>query len=292
LRWRGCRRRGSPGGRAGAAIAACAPSDGPARGAAGVPRPAAVTSTRLGESPCRRSPSAQAACRCSLSTSAGVLQSSVLRGRVLRAAATAARSSVLCQARSVPFGNPEIELADLARPVDRALVRARLDEQRTHLAQVVVDDRLGALEAERLDQLTHPDPGQLRVPIEQRVDLTLERIELRGPSRPSVARRLISPQRAPDGVAIDPVAPRQLLDRHPANEVLPAQLGPPLHVQHAPSPGLDRSRPSQAHQPRGRPRPRPQRGAFSTGGGGEFSTGADTEHHPRRNDPKIEPLSP
>ena len=38
------------------------------------------------------------------STSAGVFQSSVFRGRALRAAATAAISSVLCSLRSVPFG--------------------------------------------------------------------------------------------------------------------------------------------------------------------------------------------
>ena len=38
------------------------------------------------------------------SASAGVLQPRVFRGRALRAAATAARSSALCALRSVPFG--------------------------------------------------------------------------------------------------------------------------------------------------------------------------------------------
>ncbi len=42
--------------------------------------------------------------RSSSSASAGVLHSSVLRGLVLRAAATAATSSALCTLRSVPFG--------------------------------------------------------------------------------------------------------------------------------------------------------------------------------------------
>ena len=42
--------------------------------------------------------------RSSSSASAGVLHSSVLRGRVLRAVATAAISSALCTLRSVPFG--------------------------------------------------------------------------------------------------------------------------------------------------------------------------------------------
>jgi hypothetical protein len=42
--------------------------------------------------------------RSSSSASAGVLHSSVLRGLVLRAAATAATSSALCTLKSVPFG--------------------------------------------------------------------------------------------------------------------------------------------------------------------------------------------
>jgi integrase-like protein/helix-turn-helix protein len=45
-----------------------------------------------------------AAARCSSSTSAGVRQPSVLRGRLFRASATAARSSGLWRARSVPLG--------------------------------------------------------------------------------------------------------------------------------------------------------------------------------------------
>jgi hypothetical protein len=44
---------------------------------------------------------------------------------------------------------PEIELADLARPIDRPLKRSRpRNEQRPDLAQVVIDDRLAAVEAE------------------------------------------------------------------------------------------------------------------------------------------------
>ena len=53
----------------------------------------------------RRGARVQAAgARYSLSTSAGVRQSRVFLGRVFRAAATAARSSAPCLARSVPFG--------------------------------------------------------------------------------------------------------------------------------------------------------------------------------------------
>ena len=74
---RACRRGGSPGGRAGAAI-----------GTRGSPR----------EGVCRCSSwraRQAAAARCSSRTSAGVRQPSVLRGRLLSASATAARSSAL-----------------------------------------------------------------------------------------------------------------------------------------------------------------------------------------------------
>ena len=77
---------------------------------------------------------------------------------------------------------PEIELADLARPIDRALKRPRRRrEQRPHLAQVVIDDRLAAIEAQRRDQLPDPLTRQRRIAVEQPMDLVLERIELRRP---------------------------------------------------------------------------------------------------------------
>jgi hypothetical protein len=57
---------------------------------------------------------------------------------------------------------PEIELADLARPIDRALKRPRpRQKQRPHLAQVIVDDRLRRRAPQRLKQLADPDPRQL-----------------------------------------------------------------------------------------------------------------------------------
>ena len=49
-------------------------------------------------------PVCAAKARWSLMASAGVLQSRVLRGRVLRAVATAARSLTVCRDRSVPLG--------------------------------------------------------------------------------------------------------------------------------------------------------------------------------------------
>jgi hypothetical protein len=61
-------------------------------------------------------------------------------------------------------GLPQIPLADLPRLIDGPLMRARALEQRAHLPQIVIDDRLATVEPERLDQLTHPDPGQRRIP--------------------------------------------------------------------------------------------------------------------------------
>ena len=71
------------------------------------------------------------------------------------------------------------------------------------------------------------------------MDLVLERVELRRPLRTPKHRRLARAQRHPDRVARQPRAAHQLLDRDTTNEVLPAQLGPALHLKHDPSPGLD-----------------------------------------------------
>jgi len=57
-------------------------------------------------------------------------------------------------------------------------MRACLKKQRAHLAQVVIDDRLAAPIAQRLDQLADPDTGQLRLVVQQPMDLLLKRVEL------------------------------------------------------------------------------------------------------------------
>ena len=88
----GCRRGGSPVGRAGAAIAA--------RGRPPAGRARAALAARVSSTGGRQA----AAARCSSRASAGVFQPRVLRGRLLSAAATAARSSALQRARSVPLG--------------------------------------------------------------------------------------------------------------------------------------------------------------------------------------------
>ena len=85
---------------------------------------------------------------------------------------------------------PDIELADLARPVDGALKRpARRREQRPNLAQIVIDDRLARPAAQRLQQLTDPDPGQLGILAQQPVDLVFERLQHARLRRPLIARR-------------------------------------------------------------------------------------------------------
>jgi hypothetical protein len=138
-----------------------------------------------------------------------------------------------------PCGLPQIPLADLPRLIDGPLMRARPLEQRAHLPKIIVDDRLAAVEPERLDQLTNADPGQRWIPAQQLVDLLLERVKLRQTLRATKPRRRLRSQRRANGVTRQTRAAHQLLDRDPTNEVLPAQLSPLLHVQHAPSPGLD-----------------------------------------------------
>ena len=114
-------------------------------------------------------------------------------------------------------------------------MRPELQEHGPDLAQVIVDDRLAAIEPQRLDLLPDSHPRQLRVVLQQPVDLVLERVELRRPLRTLERRRQIRPQRPLDRVPRQPRPAHQLLDRHPAHEMLPPQLRPPLHVKHASS---------------------------------------------------------
>ena len=130
-------------------------------------------------------------------------------------------------------GLPHVELADLARAIDRALKRPRARrEQRPDLTQVVIDDRLAAIKPQRRDQLADALPRQLRIAAQQPMDLVPKRVQLRRGRRSPIDRRGIRAQCAAHRVAIDPMAARELLDRHPTNEMLAAQLSPALHVQH------------------------------------------------------------
>ena len=156
---------------------------------------------------------------------------------------------------------PEVELADLARPIDRPLIGPRRRKQRPHLAQIVIDDRLAALEPERRDQLPHPLPRHLRILLEQPMDLVLERIQLRPRRRAPIPRRRRRPQRRPDRVAAQPGPPRQLLDRDAADEVLATQLGPLLHADQ-PLPPLARPQTEPGSPSPRTPPPRARRGSI------------------------------
>ncbi len=173
-----------------------------------------------------------------------------------------------------PRGLPQIPLADLPRPIDGPLVRAGALKQRAHLPQIVINDRLAAIEPERLDQFPDPDTGQRWLAAQQLVDLFLERVELRRPLRTTKPRRRLRSQRRADRVARQTRAAHQLLDRDPANEVLPAQLGPLLHVQHAPSPGLDNTIEPGSPTPR-TPPPPPEGVKSQPAKRGQSPTGAD-----------------
>lgn len=70
-------------------------------------------------------------------------------------------------------GLPQIPLADLPRPIDSPLICPCALEQWAHLPQVVIDDRLPAIEPKRPDQLTNPHPRQRWVPAQQLMDLSL-----------------------------------------------------------------------------------------------------------------------
>jgi hypothetical protein len=128
---------------------------------------------------------------------------------------------------------PQVELAEHARAVARALEGARSgQEERAQLAQVVVQDRLASRVALLCDQLADPPAGQTGVVAKQPPDLLRERLELRGPARAAVAGRLARAQRPADGVAITPGRARDLLDRQPGDEVHPPDLRPLLHPDH------------------------------------------------------------
>ena len=197
--------------------------------AVSVQRALPVPHKRRGQSPQRPQAASDAPqqIRCLL----GEHQRARTRSRIAKAGNDDVALACLTMAdRDLTLRLPQIELADLPRPINSALERALRREQRAHLTQIVIDDRLAARIAQRLDQLTNPNPSQLAIRAQQLADLHLERVELRRPLRTAKTWRGIRAQRHPDRVASQPSAAHQLLDRHPANEVLPAQLCPPLHV--------------------------------------------------------------
>jgi hypothetical protein len=149
-----------------------------------------------------------------------------------------ARASLAMTDRHLELGLPDVELADLARPIDRALRRPRRAKQRPHLAQVVIEDRLAAVPAQQLKQLTDPHTRQITVLAKQPRDLGLEWIDLRATPLTRVLRRLVAGDRSPDRLAMQPRPAADLSDRQPAHEPQAPDLRPLLHPDHPRPPRL------------------------------------------------------
>jgi hypothetical protein len=73
--------------------------------------------------------------------------------------------------RDLGLGLPEVDLADLGGPVDGALVGALGGKARAHLAQVIVEDRLGALITELGYQLADAGAGNPVIGAQGALDL-------------------------------------------------------------------------------------------------------------------------
>lgn len=87
---------------------------------------------------------------------------------------------------------PQVELAGLTRPVERALEGpGRRDKQGTDLTQILIQDRAPARVADLGDQLADPRPRHTRLGTQQPVDLLLIWIELGGHRRATVDRRAL-----------------------------------------------------------------------------------------------------
>jgi hypothetical protein len=130
-----------------------------------------------------------------------------------------------------------------------------------------------------LGKLADPDPGQLGILAQRRVDLVLERLQHAHLRHSRVARRLLAPQRPPHRVARQASSRRELLDRLAADEMLASQLSPLLHLNH-PSSHLTSPTATRLSNAPDDSAARP-RGSVSSGGGGQFSRGARHDRSPR-----------
>jgi hypothetical protein len=107
------------------------------------------------------------------------------------------------------------------------------------------------------------------------------------PLRDRERSRHIRPQRRPDRVPRQPRAPDQLLDRNAPHEMLPPQLRPALHVQHAFLPASINTTEPGSRSPRTPPPTVPRGVKSQPAKGGQFLTGADSAgcHRPHTNHP-------
>ncbi|MDQ2896601.1 MAG: hypothetical protein M3Y09_13320 [Actinomycetota bacterium] len=128
---------------------------------------------------------------------------------------------------------PDIELADLARSINRPDKRSgRPGEQRPNLPQIVINDRLARDAPQRFKQLPDPDAGQLGILGQQPVDLRFERLQDPHLRYPLITQRRLTAQRPTNRVLRQPRLAHQALDRLSSDEMLASQLSPPLHLDH------------------------------------------------------------
>ncbi len=173
--------------------------------------------------------------------------------------------------RDLPARLPQVELAERPRPIRGALEAARpRQKQGSHLAHVVIEDRLAARVALLLQKLPQPLARQPRIGAQQPVDLLAERVQLRRPQPPPIPGRLSRAQRPPDRVTAVAGAPDDLLDRQPLHKIQAADLRPLLHPDHNLLLARHVTTQRGSRPPRTAPRA-PPRGQLSTGVRGSVS---------------------
>jgi hypothetical protein len=125
---------------------------------------------------------------------------------------------------------PEVELAELGRSIDGALVGALGTEDRAQLAQVIIENRLGASVTGLFDQLADSGVGDSLDLAEQAGDLLAVGIELGSLGGTTVARWLLGADRPTDRLSIAAGSASDLLDPQPIYEMHATDLRPLLHL--------------------------------------------------------------
>src|SRR5207248_8774249 len=123
--------------------------------------------------------------------------------------------------RDQPTRLPQIALHQLPRPIDRALERARYEEPRTDLPDVVIEDRLAARIAKLGRHLPQPQRLDRRIGPQLIANPLLERIEPRRNRRAPIPRRHLAGQRAADRSAMQTRPATDLPNRQPLDPMHP-----------------------------------------------------------------------
>jgi hypothetical protein len=143
---------------------------------------------------------------------------------------------------------PQIKLAQLPRPINRALIGASHEKPRPHLAHPVIEDRLATHIAQLLRQLAQAHRRDAWIGPQLLLDPALERIQLRLGGRAAIDRRTLADQRATDRLAVKPGTAMDLTDRQPLDPIHPPHLRPLLHADHQ-LPLARPTRPSEGQDP-------------------------------------------